>query len=351
MKPKAPKAPDPVQTAGAQTASNIATAIGQQSLNSVNQVGPGGSVSYNQTGTTKFTDPTTGKVYDIPQMTQTTSLSPGQQAIYDGMQAAGGSLSGQIAANSNTPFSLDNDATESRLLELGNKRLDPQLAQAREREIARLSNQGVKLGSTAYDRAMGNFDQRENDARNQLLLTGRQQAVQEAVLERNQPIQELLSLINGQNATSTPSFGAAAPQTALAGTDVAGITNAAHNADMQAYGQQMGQWNSGIGGLFSLGGSALQAAGAAGGFAPLMAGMFSDERLKKNIKSEGGEVGGVPVKSWEWKGGDGHREVGVIAQELEKKHPELVDHTHPSGFRRVNYDGLMRLGATARRAA
>lgn len=335
-KPKAPKAPDPVQTAGAQTASNIATAVGQQALNSVNQVGPGGSVSYNQTGTTKFTDPTTGKVYDIPQMTQTTALSAGQQAIYDSLQGASGNLSGQIAANSNTPFSLDNDATEGRLLELGNKRLDPQLAQKREREIARLSNMGIKIGSEAYDRAMELVDQGENDARNQLLLNGRQQSVQEALLERNQPVQELMSLLSGSNQTSTPNFGAATPQTGLAGTDVAGITQQGFANQQANYGQQMNQWNSTVGGLFGLGANALMA--------------FSDERLKTDIEDTGERIGGVPVKSWTWKN-TGERDTGVIAQELERKHPELVDKSHPSGFRRVDYGGLMRLGTSARRAA
>jgi hypothetical protein len=219
-------------------------------------------------------------------------------------------------------------------MELANKRLDPQLAQKREAEIARLSNQGIKLGSAAYDRAMSLVDQGENDARNNLLLTGRNQAVQEALLERSTPLNEILALASGTQVQQPGAVGT--PQTGLAGTDVAGITQQGYANQMNQYNQQMGQWNSTVGGLFGLGSSALMA--------------FSDERLKTDIEDTGEEIGGVPVKSWRWKGSN-ERETGVIAQELEKKHPELVDKTHPSGFRRVNYGGLMRLGSHAMRAA
>lgn len=341
-KPQAPATPSPTQTAAAQTGSNVSTAIANQQLNAINQVGPQGSVSYSQSGTYQFTDPSTGKTYTLPKMTQTTALSPGQQAIYDAMQGAQTNLattaqhqSGRLDDMLSQPFTLDNDSTEARLNELASKRLDPQLAQKREAEIARLSNMGIKIGSTAYDRAMGLVNQGENDARNNLLLTGRQQAVNELLTERQVPLNEIIGLANGQQ-VQMPSFGGT-PQTGMAGTDVAGITQNAYNNAMGQYNSNLGQWNSTVGGLFGLGSSALMA--------------FSDRDLKKNIRAEGGEVAGVPVKSWEWRGGDGHRETGVIAQDLERNHPHLVDNTHPSGFKRVNYGGLMQLGASAMRRA
>lgn len=343
-KPKAPSTPSPTATAAAQTGSNVSTAIANQQLNAINQVGPQGSVSYSQNGTYTFTDPSTGKSYQLPKMTQTTALSAGQQGIYDAMQGAQQNLattaqnqSARLDGLLSQPFTLDNDSTEARLSELASKRLDPQLAQRREAEIARLSNQGIKIGSTAYDRAMSLVDQGENDARNQLMLTGRQQAVNELLTERQVPLNEIIGLASGQQ-VQMPQFGGT-PQTAMAGTDIAGITQQGYANQMNNYNQQMGQWNSGVGGLFGLGAAAIKAF------------PFSDERLKKNIRSEGGEVAGVPVKSWEWKGGDGHRETGVIAQELEKKHPQFVDHSDPSGYRRVDYQGLMRLGASAMRRA
>ncbi len=82
-KPKAPKAPDPKETAAAQTGTNIGTAIANQTLGNVNQVTPDGSLTYSQTGTKQWTDPTNGKVYDLPTYTATQTLSAGQQAIKD----------------------------------------------------------------------------------------------------------------------------------------------------------------------------------------------------------------------------------------------------------------------------
>ena len=82
-KPDAPEAPDPKETAGAQTGQNVLTAIANQSMGNVNQITPYGSLTYTQSGATQFTDPNTGEVYDIPNYTATTSLSEDQQKILD----------------------------------------------------------------------------------------------------------------------------------------------------------------------------------------------------------------------------------------------------------------------------
>lgn len=326
-KPSAPTPQDPVATANAQTASNRETAITQANLNAMNQYGPQGSVTYAQNGT--WADGT-------PKLSQTTSLSPEQQGIFDtglktqqNLANTAQTQSGRLNDLLGQEFSLDNDAVEGRINELASKRLDPMLAQRREAETARLANMGIK-GGTAYDRAMTLVNQGENDARNSLLLNGRNQAVSEALLARNQPLNEIAALASGSQ-IAMPSF-AGTPQTGVAGTDVAGITANANNAAQNSYNQQMGQWNSTAGGLFGLGANALLA--------------FSDKRLKTDIKDTGEKVAGVPVKTWRWKGSN-QNETGVMAQELEKKHPQLVDNSHPSGYKRVDYGGLMRLGASA----
>ncbi|MBZ7920558.1 tail fiber domain-containing protein [Ensifer adhaerens] len=82
-KSKAPKAPDPKETAAAQTSTNIGTAIANQTLGNVNQVTPDGALTYSQTGTKQWKDPTNGAMYDLPQYTATQTLSAGQQAIKD----------------------------------------------------------------------------------------------------------------------------------------------------------------------------------------------------------------------------------------------------------------------------
>src|SRR5690606_1842886 len=95
------------------------------------------------------------------------------------------------------PISLDNEATESRLFDLGRKRLDPMFAEQQDALAADLANRGIMIGSKQYDTALRQQYQRENDAYNQLLLQGRGQAVQERLTERNQPINEITALLSG----------------------------------------------------------------------------------------------------------------------------------------------------------
>jgi hypothetical protein len=59
-------------------------------MNNVNQVGPNGTVTYDQSGS--YTDPTTGAV--VPKYTQTTSLDPLSQAILTGTKQVGSTLTG-----------------------------------------------------------------------------------------------------------------------------------------------------------------------------------------------------------------------------------------------------------------
>lgn len=325
--PKAPSAPNPTQTAAAQTQSNISTAIGQQQLNAVNQVTPWGNLTYSQNGTYDYVDPSTGKTYKLPKMTATTTLSPDQLALYNTSSATQQNLAnvakdqsvrlGDLLAE---PFSLDNDAVEGRINELASKRLDPQLAQKREATIQRLADQGIKVGSAAYDRAIALADQGENDARNSLLLSGRNQAVQEALLARNQPLNEIIGLASGTQ-VQTPQF-ASTPQTALAGTDVAGITQQGYQNALAQYGQQQQQ----LGGLFGTIGSV---AGAALPF------ILSDKRAKTDIHETGDEINEIPVVTYRYKG-DNRRRVGFLAQDVLRERPGAV-RKRPDGLLEVNY--------------
>ena len=92
---RAPKAPDPYDTAQAQAGMNRDTAITQGQMNMIDTVNPWGSTIYDQTGENTFTD-SQGNVVTTPKYTQTTNLSPSQQAIFDRTQAAEQNLA-QIA--------------------------------------------------------------------------------------------------------------------------------------------------------------------------------------------------------------------------------------------------------------
>lgn len=113
-KPKAPKAPDPKETASASTSTNVGTAIANSWLNNTNQITPDGNLTYNQSGSYKWNDPYTGKTYDVPTFTATQTLSPQQQAIKDqndqtnlNLGKLANSQSGRLNDLLGKPFSLD----------------------------------------------------------------------------------------------------------------------------------------------------------------------------------------------------------------------------------------------------
>lgn len=212
------------------------------------------------------------------------------------------------------PFDGSNEATESRLMELGRKRLDPVLQQRTDSLATKLSNQGIKLGSTAYDRAMTQDTQGQNDAYNQLLLTGRGQAYQEGQSTRNQPINEITALLSGSQVsqpvwanTQTPTI----PTTNNAGIigqyDQAKAAQAAANSSM--FGSVLG----GLGGLLSL----------------------SDERAKTDISKVGETDDGQNIYKYRYKSG-GPMQLGLMAQEVAEKNPDAVA-IRPDGLMAVDY--------------
>mgnify|MGYP000007488881 FL=1 len=260
-KSSAPKPPDPKDTASAQTGTNIGTAIANNTMGMVDQYTPDGSLTYATTGMQSYTDPYTGKTYQIPKYSATTTLSEAQQAIKDQNNTTQLNLS-QTGANQSAFLKdylaqpgIDSTAAADRLTELGRKRLDPRFDQERGALDAKLANQGITPGSEAYNREVALFDQGKNDAYNQLYLNGDQQAFSQAIAARNQPINEITALLSGSQ-VSNPSVAMAQPQGA-ATTDVAGLINQNYNQRYANYQQQQAQQQGLLGGLFGLGASAL----------------------------------------------------------------------------------------------
>lgn len=310
-----PKAPDPRETAAASTSTNVGTAIANANLNQVNQVGPDGTLSYDQSGTYKWRDPYTGQTYDIPRYTATQTLSDMQSNIKgqtDQAELNLGTLANKQSAFLNDymakPFDGSNEATEARLMELGRKRLDPMLDDRAKALEARLANQGIGLGSKAYDTAQRQNYQAENDAYNSLLLSGRGQAFAEGQATRNQPINEITALLSGSQ-VSQPNF-VNTPQTQIANTDVGGLINNNYNQQMAAYQAKQAQTGGILGGLFGLGGKMIG---------------LSDEREKEDIRRIGRLDNGLGVYSYRYRG-DERVQIGVMAQEVEEMLPEAVFH-------------------------
>lgn len=320
-KQQAPAAPDPVKTITQQTNSNKETAIAQSNLNMVDQVNPNGSLKYTQIG--KNSDGT-------PKYQATTTYAPKTQGIYDAGLGTQQNLanvakeqSGRIGGLLNAP--MDFSAQKQYLEGLTSGALDKSWANNQDNLDTKLSNQGIKLGSEAYKRAQNDFGVTRSDAYNSANVNNYNTALQSQMALRSQPLNELLAL-SGQSQVQQPQFGST-PQTGVGGTDVAGITNQGYVNNVNAVNQANNSNNQMLGGLFSAGANLLPLA-------------FSDERLKENIEPTGEKIAGVPVVEWDWKNGSGHGR-GVIAQQLEKKHPEMVDNSHPSGFKRVSYGKLM----------
>lgn len=254
MGKSAPKAPDPRETAQAQSDMNRDTATTQQLLNMVNQVNPWGSVSYDQTGSAGFVG-ADGKYVNVPTFTQTTEFTPGQQEIFNRTQAAQSNLAGLAQDQSlamrnylNEPFEFSNQDAADWSYDLASSRILPQQQQAQDALRAQLINSGLRPGTEAYEREMLRMQRGNQDQLNMLALQGREQAFAEALAARNQPINELSALLSGSQVSNPAQMSGATPQTGVGGVDYTGLVQ-------QNYQNQLQQYGAGMGGLFGLAGT------------------------------------------------------------------------------------------------
>lgn len=338
-KPSAPEPTDPHETSSAATGTNVSTAIANNIMGNVNQVGPDGTTMFNQSGDYKWTDPYTGETYTVPKFTQTTTLSPEQLAIKEQTDATKLNL-GTLANSQSSflndymakPFSYDTNDHEKWALSLYDKLNSGKEAQQQQGLESQLANSGIKLGSDAYDRAMRNNETSTMDSRNRFLLDSLGQGFGMAQATRNQPINEITSLMSGSQVSQPQAYGP--NMTRIPTTDNAGIISNYDNQRMQQWQAEMAQRNAMMGGLFSLGSSFIG---------------MSDRRAKKNIK----KIGSIPITrddgreartglyAWNYKGEKGGkpRHQGVMAQNIAKAKPSAVVET-PSGLLAVDYGAL-----------
>lgn len=344
----APAAPNPTKVAAAQTQSNIETAIANAWMNATNQYTPFGSVTYDQTGTQKV-----GK-FDVPTFTSNMNLTPEQQAIFNSQQGiqqgllnTGTNMLGQVNNALGGQFNLEgipqlpqDQEAYRRSVEQG---LTQRFNQDWERQDAavrnRLANQGIQEGSEAWNAEMQNLARARNDANNQAFLSSgaeaqrmfqlaqqaRQQGIQDRVLERSQPINEVSGLFGLGKGIQLPSFNNQAGAQ-VQPTDIAGITQNAYNQNLAAWQQGQQNQNSMLGGFAGIGGSIA-------GALP-WGSWFSDRRVKQDIKKVGELDSGLPVYSYKYKWG-GPTQIGLMAQDVEKENPEAVGHLF--GVKTVDY--------------
>lgn len=263
-----PSPPDPYATAKAQTQSNEQTAQYQQGLNMVNQVTPYGSLTY---------DTTPGANGQPPTSTANLSLSPELQGLVGSnignataLSGLEGNLAGAAADRLSTPIDLSNLSNLPQLTGWSAATLDPQWKTNDERAAQAAYNQGLAPGSAGYATAMQTEGTLKNQAYDQSNLSNINTALQAALQQYNQPLNELTALQSGSQ-VSQPGIGQTqTPQTSVAGTNIAGLIES-------NYQNQLAQSNATMGGLFGLGGTLggglLQGAGSAGGLGALFAGI------------------------------------------------------------------------------
>lgn len=74
--------------------------------------------------------------------------------------------------------------------------------------------------------------------------------------------------------------------------------------------------------------------GIIGAVSGLLGGIFSDQRLKENIRYVGTNARGVRIYEWNYKGSQ-HTRRGPIAQDLAREHPEMITLDLGSGYYKV----------------
>jgi hypothetical protein len=273
--PKAPAAPDPEKTAAAQTTSNVNTAVANSYIGNANEVNPYGSVDYKITG---YNDVGGQKV---PTFTKTTTLDPAQQQLLDQQNQLGSQMNGiagrqltNLDATLSKPLNMDGlpdapTADRGRYEEALNARLEPQLQRDRSAMESQLANQGIMPGSEAYREAIALSDRSRNDARSQTVLNAgtyadqeygmatdaRSRALNERLQMRNQPINEISTLMNGGQVTM-PQFQQYQGGN-VAGTDIAGITQQGYQNQLAAYQQKVASKNAMMGGIAGIAGTVL----------------------------------------------------------------------------------------------
>jgi hypothetical protein len=315
--PSPPPAPDPVRTAEAQTASNRETAITNATLNRINQYSPWGSTTYNITG------------YDengVPRYEQNSSLSPQTQGLFDsymnmsqGLGGMGNAQLGQLREQYSTPFNLE-EGLGRQQFDMQRQLLDPVWDRNRASAENRLIQRGFNIGSEGYTRGMGDVADNQNRAYLQAMLGSRDQAMREALTNRSTPLNEFNAMRTGTQVGMPQQ--AAVPGVNQANTDVAGITMAAHNANMANYNAQNANNNAMMSGLFGMGSAAM----------PFL---LSDRRTKRDIEQIGFGSRGLPLYSFRYKWDDAIH-IGYMADEVEAVAPWAV-HELPGGYLMIDY--------------
>lgn len=272
MAPDMPSAPDQTGLAYQQYLDQLNLNRSQTAANRPTQISPYGQVTWQQ-------DPN-----NPDQWTQTTTLSPSQQDIFNAQQRAGINVANQFANYANQPLQLPGaiptlaqnpnalptyGADKQAVMNAELARVNDQYNRDVESKKAQLAAQGIPPGSEAYNREMDTLNRQLTDARQQAAISatnmagqdyssaiaGRQQFQTEAMNQYNTgmknylqnlqntmtlrelPLTELNTLQSG--AVTSPNFSSFS---SMPGTSAPDLVSAAQNN----YANAINQYNAGV---------------------------------------------------------------------------------------------------------
>lgn len=335
-KGSAPPAPDYAGAATATAAGNLEAARATAAANRTNQVTPYGNLTYTAN---PGTDPYGNTLY-----TATQTLSPAQEGILKSTNV----LNQGLMDTANTGLNYANTVLSqpgidtSKLAQTGinpgqsyqdaiMSRLSPQIERENAALEQQLANRGIAAGTDAYNQAKTLQAQKQNDLLNSATvqgintgLTANQQGFQQQAYNQMQPINVINALRTGSQ-VQNPQFANTPMQANTAGPDLLGAANASYQNQLNAYNAQQAAGGGFMNGLMSLGAAGIT--------------KYSDIRLKKNIKKIGTLRKGINIYSYnyiDYKDLPKNKQIGVMAQEVEKVIPEAVI-TMADGYKAVNY--------------
>jgi hypothetical protein len=264
-----------VQAAQANTMGNIQGAQTATAANRVNQQTPFGSLNYTQTGVDANGNPTWSANQTFsPEVASTMS-----------------NISNQISQNIGQGFNPNlpsyginpNEAYTDAIM----RRLEPVQQRQQQQLETRLANQGIMRGSEAYNNAMTDFGQKQNDQLTSAVVGGmqtglqaNQQAFNQALGQYNLP----LSQLGAYRQATAPTYVNPYTQAAVAGPDILGAYTSSEAARIAQQNADAAKQAALTGGLFQLGGSALSNPSAVSGLGGL---------INKGIGAVGDVLGGL----------------------------------------------------------
>lgn len=269
-----PETPDPTATANAQAKADAKTTRLAATLNRYDQTTPWGNLTWKDLGKDKWSSAVTLNPQEQKILDQSRNTTLG---LSGATNSAVGRVTNTLGTNIKAPTTAIPDSSgdtrqkiEDALYQRMTSRLDPQYSQRESDLQSQLINQGINMGTEAWDREMGNLSRDRTDAyqtamdnaivsggqeesrQNALQWGDRQNQLAEQYQQRNQLLNELSALRSGTQVQS-PQFAGQQTAAQTYQTPVASSIYNSYQGQLANHNAQQNSNNSLMGGLFGLG--------------------------------------------------------------------------------------------------